>query len=644
MSGELITASQLQVFDILSTMPPEDDLSSLARARERLYAQSPDLATPARAPTRGFRSFPHAWKEALVPPTLTGGRRHVRLATLFFGATLVFFVISLAVAGYFFYFGGNSVSVDKVTISIQGPTTISGGDIVPLSISVTNKNPVAINNATIEIAFPLGTRDATNLLIPYPRYIENLGTIESGETVTRSVKAAIFGAPGQTISLPASFSYSATGSKAVFGKKDSYAFLISSTPLSVSVDTVTETVAGQPLTLTVAVRSNASVPLDNVVLASVFPFGFNMTSSSIPATGGNFYVGELAPGTSKNIKITGVLEGQQSEDRTFHFTVGTAQSESDQTLAVTYMTQDVSVHITAPFIATTLSVNGESSSSAVVSPGGTESVTVNYVNTLPVTVNNATISIALSGSAIDYSSVRTSSGFYRSTDHTIVFSRDTDPALASLAPGASGVGSFTFSTLPAGASGAIPTLSFSLSVSGTRVGQTNVPEKVTASETKTVKVVTSVVLTALARHTSGALATSGPIPPRVGQPTSYAIEWGLRNSGSAVADGTVSTILPSYVTYENKTAGSGSFSYDPGSRTVSWNVGDVPSRASVSGSFLITLVPSSSQVGAGPSLTATTNFSGYDRFAGVRVSAAAGAVTTETTADPGYVSGNGTVQ
>jgi len=557
---------------------------------------------------------------------------------------IVFFFAALSLAGFFFYFGGNTVSVDKIIIDIQGPTTIAGGDTVPLSLTITNKNPVAVDNAIIEIDFPSGTRDATDMLVAYPRYVENLGTLASGASITRSVKAVVFGGAGQNLTLPVSFSYGAAGSNAVFVKKYSYELAISTTPLGITVDTLTETVSGKPLTLTLTVRSNAVVPLSNVVLVGSFPFGFSPTSSSLPLNNSSFLLGTLAPGASKTVTLTGTLTGQNKEQRVFHFTVGTANTSNNQTLAVTYMTQDATVTIAAPFIETTLSLNGDSSGSTVLTPGSSQNVTISYTNTLATSVWNAGVTIALSGSAIDYDSIKTTSGFYNSANRTIVFSRDTDPALATLAPGASGLGAFTFSTLPTMSFASAPTANFTISVSGTRVGQTNVPEEVNSTVTKTFKVVTVVTLSASSLYTSGSISNSGPIPPRANQATTYTVLWSAQNKGSAVAGGTVSTILPSYVSYTGLTSGSGTFSYDDKSRTVSWNAGDLAQGANVQGAFQVSLIPSTSQKGSAPSLTNTATFSGYDRFAGVQVSATAVPVTTETKGDPGYVPGNSTVQ
>ncbi|MFM2330620.1 MAG: hypothetical protein RLZZ26_127 [Candidatus Parcubacteria bacterium] len=628
-------------------MPPsseEDSTGALERARKRLYEpEALDEDRPLLTPS-GRGSLRHAWEENPLQHIVHPGKRRVRRATIFLIVTAVFFVASLGAAGYFFYYGGNSVSVDKVTVDVQGPTTISGGDITPLALTITNRNPVDITDATIEVDFPNGTLSADGSLAPYPRYVENVGTIKSGATVTRSVQATIFGGEGQALLLPITFSYGTLGSNASFAKKSSYALAISSTPLSVAVDSLSEAISGQPLTLTLTVRSNAKIPLDNVVLSNAFPFGFTATNSSIPLAGSTFVLGTMKPGTTRSITLTGTLSGQDGEQRVFHFSVGTAKSPTDPTLAVSYMTQDEPIRITAPFITTTLALNGDTSPSIVIAPGGHQSVVVSYLNTLTTSVTNANISITISGSGVDYSSIQSTSGFYNSTTHTIIFSRDTDPALAQLAPGASGVGAFTFTTLPAASGVVAPAATFTISVAGTRIGQSNVPENITASVEKTVKIATNAILVASALHSIGPITNTGPVPPHVGQSTTYSVLWNLHNSGSTIAGGTVSTILPSYVTYTGKTTGTGTFSYDGSSRTVTWSAGDLPQGVTVQAAFQVSFMPSTSQQGGSPPLTTRASFSGYDRFAGVQVSAGADPVTTETKGDPGYVSANAIVQ
>lgn len=618
---------------------PEDDTSSLEHAREHLYKPGEDAHTHPLLSGSDTKKLPHQWEDDQQSPlenAMTGSKRHVKLAWVFFTGALLFFLVSAAIASYVFFFGGNAVSVDKITIDVQGPTTISGGDIIPLSITITNRNAVAIENATIAIDFPNGTRDANDVLKAYPNYIENVGTIASGASVTRSVKAIVFGGAGEKLALPIAFSYGTGGSNARFMKNSSYGLLVSTTPLSVAIDALTETTSGQPFTLKLTVSSNAPVPIDNVVLSGAFPFGFVVTSSSMALNNSSFLLGTLNPGAHTTVSLTGTLIGQDNEQRVFHFTVGTAKTARDQTLAVTYMTQDASVIIAAPFINTTLALNGDTSPNVVVAPGAAQNISLSYTNTLPTSVTDAIVSVKLAGAAVDYNSIQTANGFYNSVNHTVVFSKDTDPSLAVLAPGASGIGTFTFMTLPTNASLPAPTITFTTAVSGTRVGQANVPGQVSSTATKTAKVATAVTLLASALHSSGPLANTGPIPPHANQATTYTVSWNARNAGSAIAGGTMTTILPNYVTYTGLTSGSGSFSYNDASRMVTWNIGDLTQGASAQGYFQVSLTPSTSQKGNTAILTRTASFSGYDRFAGVQISANADVVTTETKGDPGY--------
>src|SRR5882724_11675531 len=153
-------------------MPPENDpdLSALGKARERLYAPGGE-PVPAAAPLAQSEEgvTPHAWQDRLSLASF-GAPHHVRFASRFFLVAIVFFVIAIGVSAFLFYTGGNTVSVDNIEFTIQGPTTIAGGDTVPLSIVVTNKNSTTVENATLEVDFPEGTRSAADVTATYPRF------------------------------------------------------------------------------------------------------------------------------------------------------------------------------------------------------------------------------------------------------------------------------------------------------------------------------------------------------------------------------------------------------------------------------------------------------------------------------------------
>ena len=626
-------------------MSPQDDdtLSALGKARERLY--DPDIersSLDSPLSPRSNSTIPRRWRER---PRLTplGAPHHLRFASRFFFIALGFFVIAVGISALLFYTGSNTVSVDDIELTIQGPTTVAGGDTVPLSISIANKNPTTAEEVVLDIDFPPGTRSALDLSQPYTRYSDALGSLAPGGQVERTVSAVLFGSEGAKPTIEIAVSFSTSRSSSVFVKRLTYPIVISTAPLSISLDAVTETISGKPFTIRATVRSNATQAIDSVILKAQYPAGYLLADSSITPVGMNFSIGTLAPGASRVVTLTGTLTGQDNDERVFHFTVGTAKAVNDPALAVAYMTQETQIRVAAPFLVTSFIVNGSSVATPAVAPGAPVTVRVSWSNALAVPLANAVIEVGISGAALDPASVEVQKGFYRSADRTVIFSRDTDQALATLAPGATGFGTFSFATLASAPRNSALTLT--VSVAGERVGQSGVPERITASANKTIRLVSAVTFTTSSSYAPGPFANSGPVPPVAEEETSYTVTWGIVNTGNDLADAAVTALLPSYVTFPGVTLpADGSISFDGASRKVTWRIGDMAGGASRQGSFRVIVTPSTSQRGMAPLLTTVPSFSAYDRYAEVQVTTTGEAVSTETPGDPGYTANKATVQ
>ncbi len=617
--------------------PREDEVGALERARERLYKP-----TPLPPPLPEFRDLPAGSVPGSWAPAPERPHPHVRFALVFFVGAGVFFLAALGIAAYLFLTGANTVSTKNISVTIQGPTTIAAGDTVPLSLTIENRNPTPVTGVDLRIDFPAGTRSADDALADLPRYEEDLGTLPPGASVTRSVRAVIFGPAGATITLPVAVSFGAGGSNATFVKQASYALSITSAPLSLSVAALSEAVSGQPFSLLLTVRSNATTPIDDVVVVAQYPFGFSLTSASPSGVGTSFLLGTLAPGATKTIKLTGILAGTSGEQKAFRFSIGTA-TPNTSALRITYMTQEADVAVAAPFLAVTLSVNGDESASPVVNPASTVNASIAYTNTLTTPIENARITVALSGNGFDPVSVSATRGFYDSLKQSIVFDNSTDPSLAAVAPGASGVGAFSFRA----AQGSVrnPSVTFSISVEGQRLGQSNVPESVTASVTKTARVLGAPSVVSLSTRATGPFVNTGPVPPVVNKATTYSILWKVSGSGNDLAGGTISAVLPTYVTFTNLTLpADGSIAYDEASRTVTWSVGELRALTVAQAAFQVSLTPSVNQRGTAPALASAPAFFAHDRFAGADITETLSAPTTETPSDPGYTASKADVQ
>lgn len=621
-------------------MPPEEE-SSLDRLEKRLYSGAPGVdQIHRRERPGGPHDVPHAWNPEPLPMASPKKRRS--LATTFFIVAALFFVAAVGIAAYLILSGNRSVSTSNIAITMQGPTTIAAGEVVPLSIVIENRNPVDLSDAEFTVSFPEGTRSADDVTKPYPRYAEHFDSIPMGGKLERSIKAVVFGEESQTISIPVELTYRTAGSNAVFVKQATYQLTVSTAPLTVTVTNLAETVSGQSLTLDISVRSNATKPIQNAVLEAEYPFGFTLTQASPAGTNGVFSLGKLDPGQVKEVRVTGVLTGENGGSRVFRFTAGTADSTGN--LSVAYTSKEAAVALATPFLAVALAVNGADADGAVVTPGKQVHATVTWKNALTTSVSDAQVKVSLSG-AVDPASVTVDRGFYQSADQTILFDRDTDPSLSSLAPGASGVGSFTF-TVPNNAGGSTKNSSIALviSIAGNRTSEAMVPEQVSASQTKTIKVVGNLTLSTISEHVAGPFKNTGPVPPTANQSTTYTAVWRV-NAGSAVAGTKVVATLPTYVKYTGSVSPAGEpLVYDSATSKLTWTIGDLAAGASRDVAFQVSVLPSISQRSTSPVLVSAPVLTAYDRFAQTPITFTGAAITTETPGDTGYVPGQGEVQ
>lgn len=602
-------------------------------------------------------SVPVAWEAPPPPPAMPanpieGGmdtserKKGLSFSTKFFFASIAFFFMAAAAAAYYFVGGGNFVSPNNIDLQIIAPSLTDGGSQVDLQVIATNRNSAPLILSDLVITYPDGARDSKDPQKPLQTSRLSVGTIASGQAIKRTDSAILYGQEGSVQKVHVALEYSLEGSNAVFVRESEASLTIGSSPVSVSVAAPETTAAGQPFIMDVTVQSNSQETVDNVALEAQYPFGFTVQSASPKADSGQtlWHLGALKPGASTVVRITGTIDGQDGDQRVFRFLTG---SEADMTAAhikVPFLNTPTTIAVSRPFVSAQLTVAGKSGSSVSVSPGQNIQGTINWKNNLNDPVSNIEVELKLDGPALDTQSVQSPNGFYQSSDNTITWTSAQDPSLAQVAPGASGTLTFSFATQPPGTGGVVytnPKVALTLNVKGTR-GTDQSPESVSALTTTDVVVGSLLSLEAQSRYGRGAYQNSGPTPPRAEAATTYTVQWTVKNSSNAIANASVSAVLPPYVTYKTGQAG---VTYDVPSRTVRWSLGELKAgtgyaTAAQSASFQVALNPSISQVGQAPALTGTAQLSGTDRYAQIQVSAQAQGPTTQTAdGDNGVVQG-----
>lgn len=542
--------------------------------------------------------------------------------------SFVFFLIALSIGAYFIFNGSNVVSANNVDINIEGPVSIAGGEPVSFDIKVLNHNNIKLESVRLTVDFPAGTTDAQDSTKELKSYTETLDDIAPGGIGQKTIKAVVYGEENSRKEIKVSIEYKVKGSNAVFPKEKTFDLLISSSPLSISVSSFKEVNSGQEFELSVMVNSNSREIIKNLLLKAVYPFGFTYTSSDLKPYSDNstWRIGDIPPGGKKIIKIKGRLEGQDDEVRVFRFNIGAYRLGNEKVIGTQYISGTKEVSIRKPFMTVGISMNGDDSNQAFITTfNNSVKVDISYFNNLPTSIINAEIHVVLSGSSFDKASVSPGDGLYRSAQNEIVWNSITTSALNNIEAGGNGIVSFSvsprdFSTVKKLITD--PELKFIVSIKGRRNSESNVPEDISSTASRQIKVSSNISLGGQTLRSSPPFINTGPIPPRAEQQTTYTVRWIVDNTVNNVSGMQVRSSLPSYVKWLGKIEPStDDLTYDSVNGQLVWNIGSLGTYTAGSSrrrqiAFQVSLNPSIAQVGAIPILVNQSSISATDDFTG----------------------------
>ncbi|PJA34240.1 MAG: hypothetical protein CO184_00390 [Candidatus Zambryskibacteria bacterium CG_4_9_14_3_um_filter_40_16] len=564
--------------------------------------------------------------------------------------SIVFFVLALIIAGAIFFFGGNKVSTGNIDIQVFGPTSVAGGEELPLEIIIKNKNNVDLESVTLLIEYPEGSRVAGNINEPLLRQREILGGIPSNREVRKLVKSVLFGEKDSIKDIKMTLEYRVKNSSAIFYKEKNFELAIKSAPVIVSAIYPQEVSSGQPISFDLSIDSNTGELQQNLILKANYPFGFTFVSSNPKTLSQNnvWSIGDLVSGDKRTIKINGILEGQDNEERTFQFTLGAESDENKGEIGAVFSNLAGTVRVKKSFLDLAVALAGDQSDVHISRVGEEIPVSIVWTNNLSFPILNNQITVKLSGSAFDRTAIRIpSSGFYRSSDNTIVWDKGNTSEFSKIDPGQKGVVSFSLSSLPAFAQGVTnPQINIEISMTGEQVLENNIPQKIVSVSNRTVKISSNLSTASRAVYSIGPFGNFGPIPPKADQTTTYTIVWSATNSVNDISNATIKATLPSYVSWlGNVSPISEGVSFDPTSREVVWKLGNVKAGTGLYSptrevAFQLGLEPSLSHVGSAPIILGPSTTSGNDDFTGKTVSSTRGFITTLINTDPTFKEGD----
>lgn len=183
---------------------------------------------------------------------------------------------------------------------------------------------------------------------------------------------AIFGEENTEKTIEATIEYRVEGSNGMFYKDaDPLTFRISSTPLVLRVESIKKVASGQLIDVTMTAVSNASSPLNDVLITASYPTGFTYESSDPePVFGQNVWrIDELLPEQSKTIKLKGIVSGLTEETFVINFTAGPANPDNQFLVGSKLAEAKIDFTIERPFIDVGITIDNDNDREVVLSEG-----------------------------------------------------------------------------------------------------------------------------------------------------------------------------------------------------------------------------------------------------------------------------------
>jgi len=565
--------------------------------------------------------------------------------------SFLFFLAALFVAGTVFFGGVNFISSKNVDINVLGPTVVSAGETLELGVSISNTNNADLETATLSIQYPTGSRNAENTAEPISYSKHDLGVIDAGDEAVQNVSVVLLGLRGEIKEIKFSLEYKFKGSNATFYKEKVFEVAIGNAPITLSIKTPDAITSGETFNTQISVTLNSQEVLKNVILKAEYPHGYTVADANPKPTGDDnvWILGDLSPGDKKTISINGKLLGENLEERTFRYYAGVSDSAQNPNLKVTIASFMNSLAISRPSVGLDVTFNGENISPYIAPAGRVISSTIKFKNNLDDRLLDPRLEIAFSGTALDKNTVSPGNGgTYDSGTGKITWSLTSLLGNRELGPGEGGTVTLRFASLPS--SGAPEgNQDIVLNVTLTGVPSSAVAEKpIAITEVRTVRISSQINFNAKMVRSLGPFINSGPIPPKVGQETTYTAVLSVGNTRGDIGNAQVTAKLGPGV----KWIGAQSFisenvSYDESSNTVTWNMGMLSSGSGFSTatrevSFQVGLTPTVSQIGTAPTLVNNTVFTGNDQSQSSNnlITVTSPNLTTRLTTDPAFIQGD----
>jgi hypothetical protein len=546
---------------------------------------------------------------------------------------IIFLVVLFLGVGLigFWYYQKNDYSKEILKIEILGPEYAQAGEEIEYLVRYKNNGNVVLEDPELIFEYPKYSLLQNDEELRWTKKVED---IYPGEEKSIKFKSRLLGKENEIVTAQAWLSYQPKNLKARYESKTTFSTQIKFVPLTFEFDLASKIETGQELQFSLNYFSNFNCELSDLRIKLNYPDGFLFKSSSPQALEKTEWeITSLFQASGGRIKILGEIEGETGDQKVFRGELGIYRE--GEFIVLKEAAQ--SIQIIEPAIYISQMVNN--SPDYIANPGDLLHYEIFFKNIGKKSFSKKFLLVRLEGEVFDLETLRSDKGETGPGDNSIIFDWKNVPQLSFLDAGEEGKVEFWIKVKDED--------------SGEEIKNPSLKDRILISEAEKkfeIKVNSKLIVLQKAYFQEEFFGNSGPLPPKVGETTTYTILWQVKNHWNDLNNVKVKAVLPNNVKPTGRIfSEDAKFTFDPASREAIWNIGDVEAYQGIGETpltlaFQVALIPNLNQEGKTALLVKEAEVTGQDKFTQDILNSKASEIDTSLPADGTVTEQQGIVQ
>jgi len=514
----------------------------------------------------------------------------------------------------------NLFSKEVLKFEILGQNEVSVGETNEIVVKFKNNGNFRLEEPELLIEFPEGTQTENNEILTRKviKKEEMGGMIYPGEEKSFSFKVKFFGKEDETKEIYAFLTYRPKNLRSFFKNETKFTFQVK-VPLTFEIDIPSQIESEKEFRFNIYYFSHVSSPLSNLKIQVEWPSGFEFIDSQPKSLEQKeWLIPSLNKFEGKKIEILGKIHGEIQEPKIFRAKIGFIFG--GQFIVLKEISKAAEIAKSSIFLRQEINGNPEYSPL----PGEWLHYEIFFKNIGEKPLENLILFCNLSGDAFDFSTFKSDLGSFQDSVKMIIFDWQKNSSLKLLQPLEEGRVDFWIKLKDDPKEIQVPDLKSVIIIGQTR------QEFIT-------KLSSTLEFSEKGYFFDEVFGNSGPLPPKIGEKTTFTIFWEIKSTFSPLKDVKVKASLPENVNLTGKIFPEtefSKFSFDSDSREILWVPGDLNEKESKTLVFQIEILPQKNDVGTTPNLIEKVEVLGYDALVQKEVKLTFPEITTFLKDDP----------